>query len=161
MRQGFLLILFFLIGGAAHAQSSTDYANRIIMEEGYSGTIYKDSLGNRTVGYGHKLLPFESFKCPISIQTANNLLAKDLNSAIEIAKRQIPSFNSQPRKVKIILVSMAFNLGERGLSRFTKFKSQIKARNYDAAAKELRNSFYYNQLPTRVGRYIKELQNIP
>jgi GH24 family phage-related lysozyme (muramidase) len=57
-----------------------------------------------------------------------------------------------PRLVEVVLVDMAFNLGERGLSRFKLLLAAIARRDYKTAATELWLSHYALQCPHRVER---------
>lgn len=150
--------LFILLVGVMDAQTYWDYRAHLIVEEGYRSSIYQDTRGNPSIGIGHKVLNTERFDTPISRAEIDRLFMADLSRAMCGARAAIPSFDIQPKEVKIVLVSMAFNMGNAGLMKFVKFRAAIEEMDYARAAHELRNSLYYRQLPKRVGRHIETLK---
>jgi lysozyme len=50
-----------------------------------------------------------------------------------------------PDEMRLILVDMAFQLGETGLSRFVKFRAAVESKDWQRAADELVNSKWYLQ----------------
>lgn len=128
----------------------------LIKEEGYYNAAYYDSLGNKTIGVGHKCLPNENLIW-ISNSEVNDIFEKDLNKAYESAKKLVPSFNSHPEDVQIVIISMCFNLGHNGFYKFERFRAALAKRNYKSAALEIQNSKWATQVPKRAERAIKIL----
>ena len=80
--------------------------------------------------------------------------------SFQIAKKVFPSFDKQPKKVQILLVSLTYNLGEGGIQKFKKFRAAIELRDYKRAAKELKDSAWYKQVGKRGPKYVSILENI-
>jgi lysozyme len=127
-------------------------------EEGYRLSTYKDIYGNKTIGVGHKLLKSDTYTV-ILPETAERLLDEDINIALKGCKRLFKDIESLPPKILLVIVSMAFNLGIGGLSKFKSFISAINSNDYKRAADRLRFTLYYKQLPSRVTRYINLLNS--
>jgi len=53
----------------------------IEQHEGYSSTVYKDSAGNPTIGYGHLIKDGEDFSKGITKEKAGELLSQDTKTA--------------------------------------------------------------------------------
>lgn len=76
--------------------------------EGFRAQPYRDVAGYNTVGYGHKMLPGELIDS-VTTQTAEQLLADDLESAEGIINRNVGVFLNQNQFDA--LVSFVFNVG--------------------------------------------------
>lgn len=96
-------------------------------------TVYEDRNGNKTIGYGHKLLEGESFPDGITESEAENILLQDVNSAIdEIHKRvKVPLTQNQFDA----LVSLTFNIGI-GAFRRSNLLVKLNQENYQGAKQE-------------------------
>jgi lysozyme len=142
------------------APSYNDYKTHFEKYEGKKNTLYKCSMGYLTVGIGHKFEKGEKTKRFYSNSEVDAFFKKDLEEAKVIAKRVFPSFNSQPDKVQILLVSLCFNLGEGGINKFKNFKKAIHNKRYDVAAQELEDSRWYKQTGKRGISYVQKLKEI-
>lgn len=76
---------------------------------GHAATVYICPAGEPTIGYGHVVLPGESFKQPMTEQEANDLLMEDLNKFSGQVERLLKIKVSQDQFDA--LVSIAFNTG--------------------------------------------------
>jgi lysozyme len=87
--------------------------------EGFSPTIYLDSAGLPSIGYGHLILPHEypPFKNGITKSEAEALLKADVRAAENAVSRLITSPINQNQFDA--LVSFTFNLGAGALQRST------------------------------------------
>tara|TARA_R110002110_G_scaffold100092_1_gene255368 strand:+ start:1593 stop:2021 length:429 start_codon:yes stop_codon:yes gene_type:complete len=125
-------------------------------EEGFSRSVYTDTLGYETIGYGRNI----STTGPgITEAEAEHLLENDVETTILELDRSFDWFKDKPRDVQHVMIEMCFQLG---LSQFLRFRQMISAlseSNYSEAAKEIENSKYYRQVPARAKRYIKRLQH--
>jgi lysozyme len=122
-------------------------------------SMYKDSLGFNTIGYGHLVKSSENFSNGINETQADDLLRQDVNGAIQDADHWIP-LQSQPEAVQKVLVEMVFQLGINKAKKFIKFASAIQAKDYCRAGSELKNSSWYQQTPQRVEQHVSDLQKI-
>ena len=83
--------------------------------EGYRGHTYLDAAGIATIGFGHRLLPHESFPNGIAEAQGEEILLSDLLGA---------------------LADFTFNLGAGKLASSTLLK-ELNAGHYDAAREQL------------------------
>ena len=115
----------------------------VIVHEGFSRYSYLDSVGVRTVGYGRNL-----DDRGISKEEAEMLLLNDLAISTKEAK-QFEFYENLTSNRRDVIVEMIFNLG---LTRFKKFKKTIgyiNQANHSAAADEMLNSAWANQVGQR------------
>lgn len=154
-----LLFITLLLTASANCFSAPSYKSFISSSEGKRNKVYIDSLGNKTVGIGHLLPSNYNGKEIYTEREINDLFANDLRIALIDAKFLFPSFDEQPDEVKLILVSLSFNLGRNKLSKFVKFRKAIGEKNYKSAAKELKNSLWFSQVGNRGRKYFKILND--
>ena len=115
----------------------------VIVHEGFSRYIYLDSVGVRTVGFGRNL-----DDRGISREEAEMLLLNDLETSTEEAKK-FEFYENLTSNRRDVIVEMIFNLG---LTRFKKFKKTIgyiNQANHSAAADEMLDSKWADQVGQR------------
>lgn len=102
--------------------------------EGFRGRAYKDVNGFLTIGYGHRLLPSESFLSDIQEPRAVQMLISDVHDAEEAVTRlvKVPLTQGQFDA----LVDFCFNLGAGRLASSTLLKA-LNSGRYDDAAEQL------------------------
>jgi lysozyme len=104
--------------------------------EGFSPTIYLDSAGLPSIGYGHLILPHKksSFKNGISELDAESLLKQDLI----IAERAVIRLIKAPLTTNQFdaLVSFTFNVGAGALQRST-LRHKINCGEHEQVPAEL------------------------
>ena len=85
---------------------------------------------------------------------------EDVNTAINFCEKHFESFYTyQPYSVREMLVNMCFNLGPTRLAKFRHFLAALAKKDYAAAAGELKNSFWYNQVKDRARRIRMAIRN--
>jgi len=77
--------------------------------EGLRLTVYKDSAGRPTIGYGHLIKPGENFHTGITEKKAELMLASDLIATEDAVKRLVNVMLIQGQFDA--LVSLVFNIG--------------------------------------------------
>ncbi|EIW1680249.1 MULTISPECIES: glycoside hydrolase family protein [Klebsiella] len=109
---------------------------------------YSDSLGFRTVGYGHLIKPGENFSTGLSPNDAEALLDKD----IAVARTGLSTLRlgTLPADIEDYLVIMIFQLGVNGVSKFRKLLAAAKAGDRNGMRRESVDSLWYRQTPNRV-----------
>ena len=152
-----LTSLLFLLPVVCLAQSPSEYKEFIAASEGTRNMPYLCSAGVLTVGIGHTGNVANRF---YSDKEIDLLFRKDLAIALSDARYLFPSFDSQPVRVKLVLASLSFNMGQSRLSKFVKFRKAIEERDYQTAAAELRNSLWFRQVGNRGAKYVKILKEI-
>lgn len=114
--------------------------------EGYRNTVYKDSLGYLTGGYGHAFL--EGSRIPEGV--SEMLFQSDFTEAYAGAEKVIEDNGLILNAMrKAILVDMAFNMGERRLRGFKKMIQAMKDQDYGTAAHEMLDSRWAEQVGKR------------
>jgi len=146
------LLLFCCLVSATFGQCNTTCFDFLVRFEGYKTTPYRLN-GVWHVGIGHKFVVGE----PIREYTDEEVLAlfvSDVERAKRAAQRKIQSFYSHPEKIRLVLISLAYNVGDKGFEKFVKFRAAMERGDYAMAAKELENSLWFNQLPERARHHI-------
>ena len=113
--------------------------------EGLKLKVYKDTKDILTIGYGRNL---ESNG--ISLSEAEIMLNHDVNKAISDLVDIFPNFFSMPENLRIVLVSMMFNLGKSKFLTFKKFIEAVKKGNKQSMLYEFMNSKRAKELGERI-----------
>jgi len=118
--------------------------------EGMRNQVYKDHLGNRTIGYGHLCLDNEKWDDNkiYPRKVIDKTFEYDFNIAFNDAKKLIDKDNIHPDAFGC-LVNLAFNMGLTRISRFKKMLIALDAQDYETASMELLDSKYARQVPNR------------
>lgn len=130
--------------------------DRIKKHEGYRDTIYADSLGYSTIGYGH--LVIEDGFIPgvqYSKKELEQVFEKDFETAVQSAKKLVGDYDLNDDAFGVV-IEMCFQLGLPRVSKFKFFLSALKIQDYEKAAEEMLLSKWHEQTPTRC----QELTNI-
>lgn len=116
--------------------------------EGRRPFLYEDSVGKLTIGVGRNL-----DDRGLSDDEIDYLLRNDLNIAMSDAHR-FDFFSDLSDVRKLVVVDMVFNMGFKRFSGFVKTIAAIEARDYQAAAVEMRDSKWYRQTGRRAKRLV-------
>jgi lysozyme len=102
--------------------------------EGFREHIYEDVAGLPTIGYGHRVLPHESYPAGIAEPQAAELLSRDLAGSEQMVRHlvRVPLTQGQFDA----LVDFCFNMGAGRLAASTLLKALNRGR-YDDAAEQL------------------------
>lgn len=125
---GFLKVAYNFTGGLG-MQISLSGLNFIKQQEGFKSSVYTDSAGLATIGYGHKLTAFENYTT-ISDADASLLLAQDVADAENGVNNLVNVALSQNQFDA--LVSFVYNVGVGAFKRST-MRKLINAGNYQGA----------------------------
>ena len=116
----------------------------IIRHEGIRLDMYQDTLGIYTVGVGHNIQ-----EKGISQAVMELMLEEDVAEAVSELKRSVSFFSKMPEQVQEALVNLAFNMGIPRLMQFKKTLAYLRDGNFEAAADELLDSRYAEQVGRR------------
>ncbi len=115
-------------------QTSENGLQLIQTEEGFSAFPYKDIAGFDTIGYGHKMLPGESYPHGITRDEAVQLLMRDVGATEAAVNRLVKVPLTQSRFDA--LVDFTYNLGAGRLEGSTLLKL-LNGGDYDAIPAQL------------------------
>jgi len=149
--------------------------NYIEINEGLRYKVYDCPLGIKTIGIGFNLERFDANEQIYNIGLNYNdvrsglvsltkeqiyqLLDKDIDTAILTANTLFKNYKSLSIERQIILVDMAFNLGQTRLSKFVKFIDAINTGNWVRATSEMKNSLWAKQVGRRAVSNINGMKN--
>ena len=125
--------------------------------EGFRDQVYVDTLGYRTIGYGHKVLDTDPFKDGevYPQEMLEKVFNEDFAKAKEGADRLLDHLDPPEDAVNVI-ISMVFQLGEAGVSKFKNMFVALENEDYSEAAAQMLDSRWHIQTPSRC----QELANI-
>jgi lysozyme len=149
--------------------------NYLVNNEGLLHRVYLCSVGIKTVGVGFNLersdanerissigLNYNDVKSglvSLTTEQVHLLLDSDIDTAIFIAETLFEKFPTLSLARQIILVDMAFNLGQTRLSQFVKLINAVNAGNWVRAASEMQNSLWARQVGRRAVSNIYGMKN--
>jgi lysozyme len=113
---------------------STEGLKLIKQSEGFRSQVYVDVAGFKTIGYGHRITPQESFADGIDEMKALELLAADVRQAEHAVGRLVRVALTQGQFDA--LVDFCFNLGAGRLASSTLLR-ELNAARYSTAAEQL------------------------
>jgi len=125
--------------------------------EGFRNQVYVDTLGYRTIGYGHKVLDTDPFKDGevYPQEMLEKVFDEDFAKAKEGADRLLDHLDPPEDAVNVV-ISMVFQLGEAGVSKFKNMFVALENEDYSEAAAQMLDSRWHIQTPARC----QELANI-
>ncbi len=117
----------------------------IKLAEGYRDSVYLDTMGVPTIGFGHALQKGSKIpKAAIDI-----IFEADYKQAATDYLKLGLSLDPIRRSA---IIDLLFNMGLSRVIRFTNFIAALKAQDWSLAALELMDSNYARQLPFRAGK---------
>jgi len=126
---------------------------RIKQHEGFRRSIYSDSLGFATIGYGHLVLPTDNFVEGVeySKEELDAVFDKDFQIALTSADELLEEIdpNEKFTTIRGLICEMCFQLGKPRVSKFKKMWEGIRAADYNKAADEMINSAWHKQTTKR------------
>ena len=129
--------------------------------EGYRDTIYKDSLGFKTLGYGHLVKPNETFieGKRYNRKVIERIFQYDFSIAQSDCKKLTKGMDL-PDEAMEVICELAYQLGINKLKKFVLFFNCLKQKKYVDAGFELENSLLYRQCPKRTGRHAERIKGL-
>ena len=124
------------------------------IEEGFRSRAYRCSENHLTIGFGRNI---DTTGLGISEEEAAYLLKNDVIRTIDEVRRNYPWFDDLSKAAKEVTVELAFQLGAPRLALFKKMLAGLQAHDYDAAAAELLDSKFAQQVPARANRLFERL----
>ena len=124
--------------------------NRIKLHEGFVPKVYRDSLGYRTIGYGHLCKDDEIWEedNEYSKEDLELVFKTDFNTALAHANSLTDSFDLH-KDAKEVIIEMVFQLGVGGVGKFKMMWKALKENDYEEASKQMLDSLWAKQTPKR------------
>ena len=129
--------------------------------EGFSKTVYLDSLSKRTVGYGHLCVEDKWVDgWEYSQVELEKVLEKDLKYAINQGEGMCRDLKISD-DAKFLIIEMIFQLGSAGVQKFRKMWEALKEDppNYFEAHVQMLDSRWAKQTPARATEMAEQMQN--
>ena len=125
----------------------------IKLHEGFVPKTYSDSLGKRTIGYGHLCVEPEQWDDDkeYTKEELNVVFEKDFNEALKNAEHLI-SDRSINDTAKEVIIEMVFQLGIGGVGKFKNMWSALDREDYGEASFQMLDSLWAKQTPARAGK---------
>jgi lysozyme len=126
--------------------------------EGFSNYPYKCPAGHNTIGWGFNMdanpLPADvkiylEANGMIAPAHAERLLFISISHAQESCRRLFPGFDGFDEPRRDALTDFVFNVGEAGAKKFVHAVAAINTSRWDDAAKDMRDSLWFNQVGKR------------
>ena len=123
---------------------------RIKEHEGFRDTVYSDSLGFATIGYGHLVLPTDNFVEGVAYpkEHLEKIFDKDFDIALNSAESLLSGIEHNDT-LKGIIVEMCFQLGKPRVLKFKKMWEAIRQKDYLKASEEMIDSNWHKQTTKR------------
>ena len=124
--------------------------DRIKLHEGFVPKIYKDSLGFKTIGFGHLCKSDETWEedKEYSKEHLELVFKTDFNNALSHANSLTCELELDER-AKEVIIEMVFQLGIGGVMKFKMMWNALKDQNYSEAADQMLDSLWAKQTPKR------------
>ena len=159
-----LLASIGLWAAAATTAAACDASSLIANHEGTRSCAYTDTTGHRTVGVGFNMdacsqstwssiLPSVSYQDVYDGKTCltpgqiHDLLEYSMRGAIAESRRVVSNYDSMCCNVQNVVTDMTFNLGS--LSGFGTLVSLLEQERYSAAADDMKNTLWCDQVKSR------------
>ena len=127
-----------------------DVKQRIKEHEGFRDTVYSDSLGFATIGYGHLVLPTDNFVEGVTYpkEQLEVLFDKDFQIAFNSANELVDGLNLN-HIAKGVIIEMCFQLGKPRVMKFKKMWAALRNKDFDEAANQMIDSAWHKQTTSR------------
>ena len=134
-------------------------------DEGRVDKIYLDHLGLNTFGIGHLVTSRDpengwSVGTDIDKYRVQEAFEDDVQSVLTDCEKLYVQWEHLPEEVQLIVANMMFNMGYTRLSKFRGMKRGVDARDWQAAADEMVDSNWYNQVTNRANRLVERMRAI-
>ena len=134
--------------------------SRIKEHEGFRDTVYSDSLGFATIGYGHLVLPEEQWEegKEYSKEQLEHVFKTDFNNAVGQATGLMDGMNLDD-KAREVIIEMVFQLGVGGVGKFKKMWEALRNKDYGEASFQMLDSRWAKQTPNRAESLSKVMRS--
>lgn len=136
--------------------SSLTIEDILMYEEGYRESVYYCSEGYPTIGIGTKLGPKGAPLSHYTVKFSKEVAKAHLREEINVIKNKLsgyPWFKTCNEARRIVLISMAYQMGVAGLLTFKNTLALITNKEYAKASDNMLVSKWAKQTPNRAQRH--------
>lgn len=139
------------------------FKRHMIDKEGYENVVYPDPVGRPTVGIGHLVVPEDRLKLGDRISNAQveTFWKQDSAEALRAAEQQMRDAGITDPAFFVALANVNFQLGNWWHKEHKKTWALILRGDYEAAAREVKDSKWFRQTPERVEAFRTALTALP
>ena len=135
------------------------------VDEGCVYQIYNDHLGYPTFGIGHLVTGHDkehgwSVGTDVDEDRVREVFEQDVQTVLSDCEILYPDFYDLPEEAQLIIANMMFNMGRTRLSKFKGMKRGVDSQDWNAAADEMVDSAWYNQVTNRANRLVDRMRAI-
>lgn len=128
----------------------------LLRDEGFRASAYTDSLGYWTIGIGRCIDARKGGG--ITPEEASYLLSNDIRAREAALDAEIPWWKGLDRVRRVVLLSMAFQMGLGGLFSFRKTLFAVREGRFSDASEAMLASRWASQAPGRVTRLAEAMR---
>ena len=128
--------------------------------EGFVPRTYKDSLGKRTIGFGHLCVEPEQWDDDkeYTREELERVFDNDFKEALKNAESLIGE-RSINFIAKQVIIEMVFQLGIGGVGKFKKMWSALDKEDYGEASFQMMDSLWAKQTPNRAEKLSQKMRS--
>ena len=128
--------------------------------EGFVPRTYSDSLGKRTIGFGHLCVEPEQWDDDkeYTREELERVFDKDFEEALKNAESLIGE-RSINFIAKQVIIEMVFQLGIGGVGKFKKMWSALDNEDYGEASFQMMDSLWAKQTPNRAEKLSQKMRS--
>jgi len=128
--------------------------------EGFVPRTYKDSLGKRTIGFGHLCVEPEQWDDDkeYTREELERVFDNDFEEALKNAESLIGE-RSINFIAKQVIIEMVFQLGIGGVGKFKKMWSALDKEDYGEASFQMMDSLWAKQTPNRAEKLSQKMRS--
>ena len=128
--------------------------------EGFVPRTYKDSLGKRTIGFGHLCVEPEQWDDDkeYTREELERVFDNDFKEALKNAESLIGE-RSINFIAKQVIIEMVFQLGIGGVGKFKKMWLALDSEDYGEASFQMMDSLWAKQTPNRAEKLSQKMRS--
>ena len=128
--------------------------------EGFVPRTYKDSLGKKTIGFGHLCVEPEQWDDDkeYTREELERVFDNDFEEALKNAESLIGE-RSINFIAKQVIIEMVFQLGIGGVGKFKKMWSALDNEDYGEASFQMMDSLWAKQTPNRAEKLSQKMRS--
>ncbi len=133
-----------------------EFKHTLEVDEGRVPYAYQDSEGYWTIGVG--FLIDKRLGGGLRDDEINYILNNRVEEALATAQRLVKNFDSLTDNRKVVILSLAYNLGYTKLAKFVNTLKAVNEGRWEDAANGLYNSLWYVQVKDRGKRLVEMMR---